>query len=68
MLQKGKPSCEMLLAAAMLDAVFQPSFKIREEPCAITRNKNNLEENVVCPGSACEPMRGNINIWLAVSY
>lgn len=40
----------MLLAAVILAAVFQPSFKIREEPCTTTGNKNKLEEYVLHPG------------------
>jgi len=62
LLQKGKLVGEMLLTTVILDAVFQPSFRIREEPQTTTRIKNNLEENAVHPGSACEQTRGNVSI------
>lgn len=50
LLQKDKVICEVLVAAAILDAIFQPRFKIREETCTSLRNKNSMEENV-CPSS-----------------
>lgn len=52
----------MLLAATILDAVFQPSFNITEEPCITTRDENNLEENVVGSGGTYKQTKGDVNL------